>query len=71
MSEQPNMKGLSRKNIMQAVDASLKRLGMDYIDLYQFHRWDNETPIEETMGTFHEIYWRSIRGCIGDSIAKL
>jgi aryl-alcohol dehydrogenase-like predicted oxidoreductase len=52
MNDKPNMGGLSRKNIMQAVDASLKRLGMDYIDLYQFHRWDPETPIEETMGKF-------------------
>jgi 1-deoxyxylulose-5-phosphate synthase len=45
----PNTTGLSRKNILAACDASLKRLGTDYIDLYQIHRWDNDTPIEETL----------------------
>jgi aryl-alcohol dehydrogenase (NADP+) len=45
----PNISGLSRKHIMDAVDASLKRLGTDYIDLYQIHRFDNATPVEETM----------------------
>src|SRR5215471_16848283 len=45
----PNGRGLSRKAILHEVDASLKRLGTDYIDLYQTHRWDDETPIEETM----------------------
>jgi aryl-alcohol dehydrogenase-like predicted oxidoreductase len=45
----PNDRGLSRKHIMDAVDASLRRLGTDYIDLYQLHRWDAETPVEETM----------------------
>ena len=44
-SEGPNRKGLSRKHIFDACEASLKRLNMDYIDLYQIHRFDNETPI--------------------------
>ena len=51
----PNTSGLSRKHIMHAVDASLKRLGTDYIDLYQIHRWDRATPIEETMEALHDI----------------
>lgn len=51
----PNAGGNSRKALMQAVDDSLKRLGMDYIDLYQIHRWDDETPIEETMEALHDI----------------
>lgn len=50
-----NRGGLSRKHIMDAVDASLKRLGTDYIDLYQIHRWDYETPIEETMEALHDV----------------
>jgi len=50
-----NGKGLSRKHIMEAVDASLKRLGTNYLDLYQIHRWDNETPIEETMEALHDL----------------
>jgi len=49
MGDGPNDKGLSRKHVIQACDASLRRLGTDYIDLYQTHRWDYETPIEETM----------------------
>lgn len=51
----PNTGGLSRKSLMQAVDDSLTRLGMDYIDLYQIHRWDDATPIEETMEALHDI----------------
>ncbi|BDI61756.1 aldo/keto reductase [Qipengyuania nanhaisediminis] len=51
----PNTGGLSRKALMQAVDDSLERLSMDYIDLYQIHRWDDETPIEETMEALHDI----------------
>ncbi len=51
----PNTSGLSRKRIFAAVDASLKRLGLDYIDLYQIHRWDNATPIEETMEALHDV----------------
>jgi len=49
MSDDPNDKGLSRKHILKSCDASLKRLGTDYIDLYQIHRWDYDTEIEETM----------------------
>jgi aryl-alcohol dehydrogenase-like predicted oxidoreductase len=47
--------GLSRKHILSGIDASLTRLGMDYVDLYQIHRWDPRTPIEETMGALHEV----------------
>ena len=48
MGDAPNDRGLSRKHIMAAIDASLRRLGTDYVDLYQIHRFDPETPIEET-----------------------
>ncbi len=54
-SDQPNQSGLSRKHIMQAVEASLRRLGTDYIDLYQIHRWDYGTPIEETLQALHDL----------------
>ena len=50
-----NSGGLSRKHIMSAIDASLRRLGMDYVDLYQIHRWDNRTPVEETMSALHDV----------------
>ncbi len=49
MGQMPTDRGLSRKHISSAIDASLRRLGTDYVDLYQIHRWDYETPIEETM----------------------
>ena len=51
----PNGAGLSRKAIMQEIDASLSRLGTDYVDLYQIHRWDPHTPIEETMEALHDV----------------
>jgi aryl-alcohol dehydrogenase-like predicted oxidoreductase len=51
----PNDEGLSRKHVLAAIDASLERLGTDYVDLYQIHRWDSETPIEETMEVLHEV----------------
>ena len=51
----PNGSGLSRKAIMTAIDGSLTRLGMDYVDLYQIHRWDNQTPIEETLEALHDL----------------
>src|SRR3954454_11100656 len=50
----PNGAGLSRKAILHEIDSSLRRLGTDYVDLYQIHRWDPETPIEETMEALHE-----------------
>jgi len=55
MGEGPNDRGLSRKHIMDAIDASLRRLGTDYVDLYQIHRWDNDTPIEETLRALDDI----------------
>ncbi|MFM8268426.1 MAG: aldo/keto reductase [Ilumatobacteraceae bacterium] len=51
----PNGAGLSRKAIMHEIDASLRRLGTDYVDLYQIHRWDPTTPIEETMEALHDV----------------
>ncbi len=51
----PNAGGLSRKSLLQAIDDSLVRLQMDYVDLYQIHRWDETTPIEETMEALHDI----------------
>lgn len=55
MHEGPNGMGLSRKSIMSEIDKSLKRLGTDYVDLYQIHRWDYDTPIEETMEALHDV----------------
>jgi len=55
MKDAPNSQGLSRKTIMQEIDNSLQRLGMDYVDLYIIHRWDYFTPIEETMAALHDV----------------
>jgi aryl-alcohol dehydrogenase-like predicted oxidoreductase len=55
MGDGPNNRGLSRKHIMAALDSSLKRLGTDHVDLYQIHRWDYHTPIEETMEALHDL----------------
>ena len=55
MRRGPNGAGLSRKAIMTEIDASLRRLGTDYVDLYQIHRWDDRTPIEETMEALHDV----------------
>jgi aryl-alcohol dehydrogenase-like predicted oxidoreductase len=54
MRNEPNGRGLSRKAILFELDESLKRLGMDYVDLYQTHRWDDSTPIEETLEALHD-----------------
>jgi aryl-alcohol dehydrogenase (NADP+) len=53
--DDPNAQGLSRKHVFEACDASLRRLGTDYIDLYQIHRWDDETPVEETMEALNDL----------------
>jgi len=55
MSPDVNGRGLSRKAIMTEIDHSLRRLEMDYVDLYQIHRWDHETPIEETLEALHDV----------------
>jgi aryl-alcohol dehydrogenase (NADP+) len=55
MSEDANDRGLSRKHILNSIDQSLRRLQMDYVDLYQIHRWDYTTPIEETMQALHDV----------------
>ncbi|HVA75738.1 MAG TPA: aldo/keto reductase, partial [Acidimicrobiales bacterium] len=55
MRKGPNGAGLSRKVIMHEIDESLRRLGTDYVDLYQIHRWDRRTPIEETIEALHDV----------------
>ena len=55
MGPGPNDRGLSRKHILEAIDASLARLGIDYVDLYQIHRYDPDTPIEETLEALHDV----------------
>ena len=55
MLAEPQMRGLSRRSILHNIDASLKRLRTDHVDLYQTHRWDNDTPIEETMEALHDV----------------
>jgi 1-deoxyxylulose-5-phosphate synthase len=55
MGSAPNQGGLSRKHILSSIDASLKRLGTDYLDLYQIHRWDYNTPIEETLEALNDV----------------
>ncbi|WP_433049526.1 aldo/keto reductase [Dactylosporangium sp. CS-033363] len=55
MSDVPNDGGLSRKHILAGIDNSLRRLGTDYVDLYQIHRWDPNTPIEETLEALHDV----------------
>lgn len=55
VGDDPNQRGLSRKHIMHAIDDSLRRLGTDYVDLYQIHRFDPETPIEETLEALHDV----------------
>src|SRR5579864_786130 len=55
MTPGDNGRGLSRKHVLAAIDASLQRLDMDYVDLYQIHRWDHHTPVEETMAVLDEV----------------
>ena len=55
MTQDPNGRGLSRKHIFAAIEASLRRLGTEYVDLYQIHRWDYATPIEETLEALHDV----------------
>lgn len=55
MSSNPNDRGLSRKHIMSSIESSLRRLKTDYVDLYQIHRWDYNTPIEETLEALHDV----------------
>jgi aryl-alcohol dehydrogenase (NADP+) len=55
MSEEISDRGLSRIHILDSIDRSLRRLKMDYVDLYQVHRWDSETPVEETMQALHDV----------------
>jgi aryl-alcohol dehydrogenase (NADP+) len=55
MGDDPNQRGLSRKHIMHSIDDSLRRLGTDYVDLYQIHRFDRETPIEETIEALDDV----------------
>lgn len=55
MSDDPNDRGLSRKHLFHSIEASLKRLGTDYVDVFQVHRWDPATPVEETLTALHDI----------------
>ncbi len=55
VKKHPNGGGLSRKHVLASIDASLRRLGTDYVDLYQIHRWDEETPIDETLEALHDV----------------
>src|ERR1700728_2405566 len=67
MGPGPNDRGLSRKHVLASIDASLRRLGTDYVDLYQIHRWDYGTPIEETMAALHDVVQAGKAGYIGAS----
>jgi 1-deoxyxylulose-5-phosphate synthase len=68
MSRDPNDRGLSRKHIMDSIDASLRRLGTDHVDLYQIHRWDRETPIEETLRALDDVVRAGKARYIGASL---
>jgi aryl-alcohol dehydrogenase (NADP+) len=67
MSDDPNNRGLSRAHIMDSIDKSLSRLGMEYVDLYQIHRWDRNTPIEETLEALNDIVRQGKARYIGAS----
>jgi 1-deoxyxylulose-5-phosphate synthase len=70
MGPGPNDRGLSRKHIMDSIDASLRRLGTEYVDLYQIHRWDDQTPIEETMQALHDVVRAGKARYIGASLMR-
>jgi aryl-alcohol dehydrogenase-like predicted oxidoreductase len=67
MGDGPNDMGLSRKHILASVEDSLRRLGTDYIDLFQVHAWDAATPLEETLSTLHDLVRRGVVRYIGAS----
>jgi aryl-alcohol dehydrogenase-like predicted oxidoreductase len=67
MRRGPNGAGLSRRAIMSEIDNSLRRLGTDYVDLYQIHRWDRRTPIEETLEALHDVVMAGLARFIGAS----
>jgi len=67
MGEGPNDLGLSRKHILSSVDASLRRLQTDYIDLYQVHCWDPKTPLEETLSTLNDLVRKGVVRYVGAS----
>ena len=67
MGDKPNQSGLSRRHIMQQIKGSLKRLQMDHVDLYQIHRWDHATPIEETMRALDDLVHQGLTHYIGAS----
>lgn len=67
MGERPNEAGLSRKHILSSVEASLRRLQTDYLDLYQVHCWDPKTPLEETLSTLHQLVQRGVVRYLGIS----
>ena len=70
MGSGPNDRGLSRKHVLDSVDASLRRLGTDHVDLYQIHRWDDETPIEETMAALHDVVRAGKARYLGASLMR-
>ena len=70
MGAGPNDRGLSRAHILDAVDASLRRLGTDHVDLYQVHRWDPDTPIEETMGALDDVVRAGKARYVGASLMR-
>lgn len=68
MGEKPNHGGLSHKHILASIEDSLRRLGTNYVDLYQIHRWDSQTPIEETLEALNDVVLAGKARYIGTSI---